>query len=462
MRINPSYWLAQRGILFYSPLGTTTHSIINNVPLLTDLSTTTVDTGGIVTSLNGSSQYIEYASALGNPIPFTISIWGKPANTTVAHAAFSFGVSGSTQRHVLFFAGATANDPVTINSINGSSATAVTTAGFLANKFSHAVAVVASTVSRSVYLNGAAKGSNTTSINAFTPTRLVVGARINTTIGSYFSGSLAHALILPYALTDDEVGQLYDDQNSNPWQIIAARPPRFILIPDGAGGAVTLVIQKATHSHAADNVDLVQSHVLALADSFQSHSVESPFLSQAYALTLAAAAHAHNTDNISLIQAYSLNLNDALHSNTIDTITLSTIMNLLIANTLHSQTTESPSLVQSSALTPSDSLHSHAVDVVSIGQAFSLAVADSIQSHNAESPTLSTEFILSIQDALQNQASEQIALSTQVTLIVSDALHAHLAGSASEITLPNGDRIFLVAYEDRLFLVTNADRVFGV
>lgn len=294
-----------------------------------------------------------------------------------------------------------------------------------------------------------------------------------------FEGIISNFAIWGRALSDPESMSI----SANPWQLFASAPSRFYLIPS-EGGVITLIVQDATHSHSVDAPSLTQAHVLTLADSLHGHSVESPILSQAYALTLAAAAHAHNADHVELSQAHSLNVAESAHSHSVDNIaltqayvlaladsthahsseapTLSTGLSLSPADTAHGQSSESPALIQAHILNLSDATHGHSADTVSMGQGYTLTVADTAHGHSVEAPTVTVAFVLAVQDALHSLAAEALALATHITLVVSDALHAHLAGSASEITLPTGDRIFLVANEDRLFLVANSDRLFGV
>lgn len=69
--------------------------------------------------------------------------------------------------------------------------------------------VFAGTASRSSFLNGAAKGSETTATAGATPDTLILGARVqNSTVSDYITGALAECGIWDVALTDAEVAQL--------------------------------------------------------------------------------------------------------------------------------------------------------------------------------------------------------------------------------------------------------------
>jgi hypothetical protein len=429
LKLDESHWLVSRGISLYAPLGTATTNLITGDEPTTNSPTPVVSSLGTVSALNGTSQYIEYSAAAVVAAPFTMSIWGRPAISTAALMAMSLCTAGTTPRHYLMFDGATAGDPVTMASLNGATGTSVTTSSFRANAWNHAVGVVNSTASRAVYLNGQGKGTNTTSVTAFTPNRTLIGARINTTVGVFFSGNLAHALILPYALTDDEVFRLYQEQSENPYGFFVPRPARFILIPDGAGGGITLVLQKPLHSHSADNIGLVQSHVLALANSFHNHSVDSPILSQAYALTLAAAAHAHNTDNFSLIQANSLSIAETAHGHLSDSVVLLQAYILTLDDAGQSHSAESPTLSVAGALGVADAAQSHSADALSLSQANTLVLADAAHGHSAESVALTQAYLLAPSDSIHAQSGAALTLSTELNLSIFAALHGHTADS---------------------------------
>jgi len=223
-----------------------------------------------------------------------------------------------------------------------------------------------------------------------------------------------------------------------------------------------LNLSDALHGHSAEATTLTLASSLIVAEANHTHSADAPSLTQAHTITLQDASHSHSVESIVLTQAYVLVAADTAHSHSGEAITLSTELNLAIADALHSHTVEEPRLTQAHVLSLADALHSHTAESVSMGQGYSLIVAEATHSHSVESPTVSVAFILAVQDALHSQAADALLLATHVTLIVSDALHAHLAGTATEITLPTGDRVFLVAYEDRLFLVATEDRVFGV
>lgn len=225
--------------------------------------------------------------------------------------------------------------------------------------------------------------------------------------------------------------------------------------------AHVLSLNDALHSHSADPVTLTVAGSLAVADASHSHSVDAPSMVQANTLTIADSAHSHSADALTLTQAHVLALADATHDHSADNITLSTELNLTVADALHSHSVDVFGLTQAHILAVQDALHGHTVESVTMGQGFALIVADAEHSHSADAPTVSIAFVLAVADALHSQAADELALATHVTLIVSDAFHAHLAGSASEISLPTGERVFLVASEDRLFLVAAEDRVFS-
>jgi hypothetical protein len=115
----------------------------------------------------------------------------------------------------------------------------------------------------------------------------------------------------------------------------------YVAVYETSGsGAVDLVIQDATHGHAADGVSLTQQHQLAVQD----------------------AAHAHSADNLALTQQHELAVADATHGHTADNLTLSTDGMLTVADSTHAHTAENLALTQQHQLAVADALHAHSAD----------------------------------------------------------------------------------------------------
>lgn len=159
--------------------------------------------------LNGTTQYLIGGSAPVSAVPLTIACWFI-GNNTLTGAAVSLGTNGGTARYSIVPAGTAAGDPIQVGVTNsaGTGVNATTSTGWSSGVWNHACGVYASTTSRSAYLNGGGKVTETTSITA-SADRTLIGARINSgAVGAFFSGRVADVGIWNIDLTDAEVASL--------------------------------------------------------------------------------------------------------------------------------------------------------------------------------------------------------------------------------------------------------------
>lgn len=156
-------------------------------------------------SFNGTS-YIEATSTPVTAEPFTISCWFRAPNVTADGALISIGNSSTTNRFQINVNGTVAGDPISISSVGAVTATANSTTAFIANTWQHAAAVCASTTSRSIYLNGGGKATNTTSVTPAGINNIMIGGRWSGGArGFFFNGQIAEVAIWNIALNDDEI-----------------------------------------------------------------------------------------------------------------------------------------------------------------------------------------------------------------------------------------------------------------
>ncbi len=164
-----------------------------------------------------SSQYFRIDSAVVTDRPFTLAAWGRPDNSTAPHAMLSVGNATTLLTRVLIaMRGDVAGFPCRISDdIQGDSSDATTdsSSGFTVNTWGHGTGVFTSYSSRSAYMNGAGKITNTqTESGTVNYEATAIGANVvGTTSPHYFAnptGFLAECAIWSAALTDAEVMSL--------------------------------------------------------------------------------------------------------------------------------------------------------------------------------------------------------------------------------------------------------------
>ena len=163
---------------------------------------------------NGTSQYLNTASAPVTAAPLTLACWFYPNNVTATMALMSVtdNAEVNNNRFSLFAAGNSGGDPVEVVAQTPLAfSVAATTTGYTANSWNHACGVFTSTSSRTSYLNGGSAATSTVTVAPSGVDRVRVAARFNGgNAGLYLSGRLAEIGIWNAALTAAEVAALAD------------------------------------------------------------------------------------------------------------------------------------------------------------------------------------------------------------------------------------------------------------
>lgn len=171
---------------------------------------------------NGSTEWGESSTVEVSAAPMTICAWGNADNATGNHNAVGVSKEGgsTTEYFILNWSGAVAGDPiraVVAGELIGSPSIfgiAATTTGYSAGTWHHGCTVFASSTSRSAYIDGGSKGSNTDDRTPSGVNRTSIGTAWSggsggaPTRGAAFSGHVAEVGIWNVALTDDEVATL--------------------------------------------------------------------------------------------------------------------------------------------------------------------------------------------------------------------------------------------------------------
>jgi hypothetical protein len=151
---------------------------------------------------NGSSQYAEVSAGLGiaGNDPVWASFWFWPNSTAASYGVFNIGVSGSTNH----YRRVTSGGGNILGSSGGAGTNAsATTALAGAAQWQHVLVEWGGTTSRKIAVNGAAPGTNATSINITSAPNLVrLAATMN--LSAYMAGRLAWIGVFSGVPTDDQ------------------------------------------------------------------------------------------------------------------------------------------------------------------------------------------------------------------------------------------------------------------
>lgn len=167
-------------------------------------------------TFNGTSQYLNGASAPASAMPLTLACWLR--QPTVSSGVFQMIFQINNNAQATTTTGTYRIFLPTNNSIlrasqatNGTAANSDSAANAMsANTWAHCAGVFASTTSRTGYVNGVASTTNTTSLAAPSVATLNIGAAvINTNSASTFlAGDACEVGVWSVALTADEIASL--------------------------------------------------------------------------------------------------------------------------------------------------------------------------------------------------------------------------------------------------------------
>lgn len=185
---------------------------------------------------NGSNQYLVGSFAAITNWPVSMAVWFRAdgqTNQALLSLEDSTSSAGQGELVTLRLRDPADNDALAMVYSGGSSSFsfAGTTTTYSSSDWTHAAAVFASNTSRSVFLDGAGKGTNTTSRtfpnvdSVAIGSYLVSGSRVN-----YVDGAIMWPAIWNAALTDDEVASLA--AGAHPKKI---RPDALVFCPPLGG-----------------------------------------------------------------------------------------------------------------------------------------------------------------------------------------------------------------------------------
>lgn len=157
-------------------------------------------------TFNGTSDYMEVASAVVSSEPLTMACRLKPASTAVT-TVMSIGTSGGISRWQMSH-GYLGTGCAAISADSGGTVAVSSTGSTESGSWLHYAAVFSSSTSRTAYRNGVAGSVDTTSKTVSGVNVTNIGARYSTTVGSYFSGDIAEAAVWSVALNADEIASL--------------------------------------------------------------------------------------------------------------------------------------------------------------------------------------------------------------------------------------------------------------
>ena len=157
-----------------------------------------------------SSQYLVVGSAgiADQPMTFVCRFNPVAVDTNYALMAVQNQV-GDFTRYVMFANGTVAGDPVQANASGAGSGSAYSTSGFTASNWFTACAVYINDASRGAFIDGANKGTDTTSAAVSSVTNTYIGARNSGSIGAFMNGYISACAFYNTNISDAQAAALH-------------------------------------------------------------------------------------------------------------------------------------------------------------------------------------------------------------------------------------------------------------
>ena len=159
---------------------------------------------------NGTTEFFGTTTLPITATPLTMAGWFRPQNIANNLTIMSISAAAdNNQVFILVASGQVSGDPVQAVARGGATFDPVdTTTGFSADTWQHACAVFASDASRSVFLNGGSKATETASYTPSGLNRMSAGVWDRGSDIWHMNGRLAELGLWNVALTDDQVKML--------------------------------------------------------------------------------------------------------------------------------------------------------------------------------------------------------------------------------------------------------------
>jgi len=182
---------------------------------------------------NGSNQYLSSTHPV-SAAPFTMSAWAKLNNSSGNRGIISIGNASTNHRYILYMS----TSFLLFYVQDSSGYNQISYYGISENTWYHCCAVMESSSSRKLYINGINVSSSTLTMSPVGIDSLYIGAIHSSGVDGFMNGQIADAAVWNAALTEDEIKSLADGMTSDQIrpQNLAFHAPLIRNLNDTANG----------------------------------------------------------------------------------------------------------------------------------------------------------------------------------------------------------------------------------
>lgn len=246
-------------------------------------------------NFDGTDDYV-IRSSVSFSLPMTLSVWFNVADLSGIREAVYLGNGGASAGWCSIEVTTSGAVSAYYNSNNDQNRFATTAATVSAGVWNHAVAVFSDTNSRTIYLNGSNKVTDSTSAADATLNSWVLGLLRPSAPLRYWAGKLDDACLFNRVLSDSEVYALYDDSRRGyPNSLNRLSGTKYFV---GGGGTpaytATIAASVGAVAASASATFIKPTYTAAISGTTGPSSavVAASFAKPTYTATVAAAAAA--------------------------------------------------------------------------------------------------------------------------------------------------------------------------
>ena len=162
---------------------------------------------GLVLNYDGSTpDSVNITTPVVTDYPFSVALWYKATDHSTSRALWSLSDQsvGSTQYYILHSGGGTIQV-----GLRNTGFVAAASPSISDGEWVHIVGTWSSSTLRAVYINGVFKADNTTSVSAFTPTRMDIGRLGDSSPNFWANGLIGDVQVYGHVLAPTEIQKLY-------------------------------------------------------------------------------------------------------------------------------------------------------------------------------------------------------------------------------------------------------------
>ena len=223
-------------------------------------------------------------------------------------------------------------------------------------------------------------------------------------------------------------------------------------VSEAATGNTVLVVNAGGVSTGADNVILIQAHIMLNDETSHGHICDAITVIENTTLQVNDGASSLQSNISTINQLTSLDIGKSLHESLASNVDITQFHNLEIVVTSHNHLTGNISINEGVLINLVGAYHSHAVDNIILGQLSELPINAAKHTVSSNQATLTGNHILVTADVLNNIFNDIVTLTTENAFEVHSSVHGFLS---SGLTLGYSVNLSVADNENEHF----ADRV---